>query len=906
MRPGRRPLRAPRVPVVWLLLLFWGSLLAGVARAGPEQDFVKRGRDYYGLFQYEKAKEQFEKAIQLDSSCAEAHFHLGLCLRKLNQIDAALRSLERALELDPEDLDCQKAVASIYIQMAKDQKTAGNRDKTVQFLRKACHAYPQNSHNWVSLFELYQQEGKWSEITKCAALLKKANREALDVGEDKNLQTALVMVANAYKEQQDHARAREFLNLAGMIRHPNDTLLRLKQELAAHSKDVANSYLEEGRALYEKKQYKAALDALLKAQGADSSNQEVNDLLEKIRHEATLADFTQAADEAEKAGNFDAALEHLNRAQAFDPNNVQVQERIASITDFLEKRERAAARRKAEELAKRQAQADKKARLDVFLNAARDNEKKLAFDAALINYQQALALDKANPEILAAIQRTEKAAAEQKARMERFGERFNQAAELVKQDQHDQAYALLKELADDPLNPQARLLPLLIDTCLKLGKFDEAGELTRRLAEVQPESDAVTYYRGAVAFYQGDFAAAREPLYKVYERDRSFRPELSGMIWQLWFDKYKWGLILAGFFLSLQLGKWGYDLFQRLRKAHAEAAVERALASGQYEKLIPLLEQKLSDTGILENRKQLTIARAEAYLRPGRFQEAAQRANEVVQKDARNPQALRILGEAYFQLGETNPDAIEKIHNLFKLDESRRDLLAFLATHFRSIQADHKLAMEVLQKQIALSPDDQETVFYLADLFLKRQNFQAAHVRVFERATKFDPERPEYLHGLIQCLRQANRSEEANRLLEKGQEKWPGSDLFTRRSEAPSHGSRLAARRAPVSLGGAAPESDLPPLPDQAGLPPLPPDEAPLPPPPPLVDNPLASLPSLTDPEPTSQPAPPEPTEAFELPPLPPLTPPAPPAAGGVPCPSCGASNHPREYYCGTCGKPLR
>ncbi len=885
---------------ILLFLYGWTAL-----QAGPEQDFIKRGRDHFGLFQYDKAKENFEKAIQLDPTSAEAHFYLGLCFRKLNQFDPALRAFERSLELDPSDLDCQKALAAMYIQMAKDQKTAGSRDKTILFLSKACAAYPQNSHNWVSLLEMYQQDRRWNEIIKCGPTIKKANRDALDVGDDKNLQTALIIVAMAYKEQQDHAKTKEYLNLAGMIRHPNELLIQLKNDLAAHSKDVANAFLEEGRALFEQKKYKAALDVLLKAQGADSSNQEVNDLVEKIRHEVTLSDFTQAADEAEQKGEFDDALENLNRALAFDATNQKIQDRIASITDFVEKRDRAIARKKAEELARRQAAAEKKGKLDVILKAAQDNEKKGAFDAALISYQQALAFDKGNPEILAAIERAEKGAADQKARLEHFSEEFGRAEALIKDGQHDQAYGVLAELANEPLNPQERLLPPLIEVCLELGKLDEADQHVSKLAGLQPESDAVTYFRGTIAFQRGDLTGAREPLYKIYEKDRAFRPALNGMIWRLWYEKYKWGLFLAAFFLSLQLGKWGLELIARLKKAHAEAAVERALASGQVDQIIPVLEAKLNEPGFVENRKQLTVSLAEAYLRKNRFQEAAQRANEVVQKDSRNAQALRILGEAYFQLGETNSDAIEKIYNLYKLDESRKDLLTFLANHFRSIQADHKLALEVLQKQISLTPDDQETVFYLADLFVKRQNFQAAHQRIFERASRLNPDRPEYVHGLVQCLTQANKADEANRVLEKAQEKWPGSDLFTRRSQVISTGGRFARGSiAPPPVPPLPGEPPLPSLPEETPLPALTDEPGPSTPPPP-PDNPLAALPSLEPETGPDLPAP-VPGEAFELPPLPPLQPAPPPSGEGVVCPSCGASNGPREYYCGTCGKPLR
>ena len=919
--------------VAVILVIQWSSAVF----AGPEQNFIKKGRDYFGLFQYDQARENFNKAIALDPTSGEAQFYLGLCLRKLNQSDAAMKAFERAHELDAENTGCSKALAAMYIQLAKDQKAAGKRGKTITFLSKACNAYPQNCHNWISLLELLQQDRKWNEIMKCGPVIKKANRDALDIGDDKDLQSALIAVANAFKEQQDHVRAREYINLAGMIRQPNEELLKLKQELTDHSKDVASNFLEKGRGLYEKKKPKEALDALAKAQGADPGNQEINDLIDKIRHEVTLSDFTKTADKAEQKGDFDAAIESLKQALTFAENDPAITARIASITDYIEKRDRAVLRKKAIDLADRQVAMEKKLKLDVILKNARESEKRGKFDQALINYKQALAIDADNAEIKAAAEKAEKSAEDQKARLEKFSERIDKAEDLIKQDRHDEAYAILKELAEEPLNPQEKILPAFISTCLKLSNLDEADSLTKKLAALQASSDesdetadAVNYFTGTIAYLRGNLAAAREPLNKIYDKNRNYSPELNGMIWGLRYDKYKWGLFLTAFFISIKLIKVGIELFGKLKKVRAEAAVERALSSGQYDKIIPVLEAKLNDGSFIENRKQLLLALAEAYLKKGRFQDALQRANEVIQKENRNAPAMRIMGEAYFQTGETASDAIEKIYNLFKLDESRKELLTFLANHFRSIQADHKLAIEVLTKHFSFFPDDQETVFYLADLFLKRQSFQAGNQRVFERATRLNPDVPEYFQGSIQCLMQAGKGDEANRVLEKAQEKWPGSDLFQRKFLATGPGSKLprggglglsrpttASLRTMQALPTLLPplENETPattPLPDDGGfvLPPLS-DSDP--------NGPGSEL--LPDLSPTLASAQAPTTHlsgaeggAFELPTLPPL-PPLPPlqttastnaVSDGMVCPSCGASNSQREYYCGTCGKPIR
>lgn len=61
-----------------------------------------RGRAYYGLELFDKAKKDFQKSIKINKSYADAYYHLGLTEIELGDIDAAKVDFEIAAELGNE------------------------------------------------------------------------------------------------------------------------------------------------------------------------------------------------------------------------------------------------------------------------------------------------------------------------------------------------------------------------------------------------------------------------------------------------------------------------------------------------------------------------------------------------------------------------------------------------------------------------------------------------------------------------------------------------------------------------------------------------------------------------------------------------------------------------------------
>lgn len=843
MLPSIPAKRHPRIPVrlVPIGVIFCICISCAIY-ANPAETYLKKGKDYFGLFQYQQAAENLEKAVSLDSSGFEAQYYLGLSLRKLNQLDKAAQVLEQAVKLGPDEDDCRKALGSIYLQFAKDQKQAGNRERMLAFLEKACIAYPQNAPVWVTLYEFWTADRRWQSIADTVKHIKQHNQTALEAGDDTNLQKAFILAAKAFIALRDHGSARDCLTQAGRIHATNDELLRLKTSLTQQSTQAATDLTAEGKAALETGNFKQAIDLLKKAQSAEPANSEIAGLIDQAQKQQTVLDFTSSADAAEKKGDWDAALAHIYRAIEFTEGDKQLEARAASISAFIDRRTEAAEKARTQAIARKQALIDQNQKLAAMLKAAEESEKKGAFEAAALSYQQALAMSKGDPDISTALDRVQKAASEEKQRLETFKTRFSEAMrKLDEGDKPDEAFALFKELADDPRNPRLELLPCLLKTSAALQKWDEAAAFLAELSSIASESDHIDYYTGLLAFQKGEYQNAKEPFEALLKRNPTYATDIGSMLWKIRFEKYKPGIYLSLFFLLCWLYKPIVNFFRNFREARADGAIESALSRGRYAEVIPLLEARLADSGNARNRKQLTVSLADAYLRQGRPAEAATQAAIIVAKDPRNPNAQRILGEATFQLGDRSAEGLERIMALYKLDENRKDVLAFLAAQFRTGKHESKTALDILTRQFQIVPDDRETLFYLADLYEKRQSFSAATLKIFERAMRFAPDKPRYHVCLASCLLQAGKQGEATRTIEKAIEKWPDDqDLLRLRAPASAekvqeHLDRMSGEKGNLGLSaGCTPSGDQ------------------------------------------------------------------------VACPHCGKPNPPREYYCGSCGKPIR
>jgi tetratricopeptide (TPR) repeat protein len=95
------------------------------------REFVTQGNEFFKIKDFSSAVEFYQKAIQIEPNCSLAYFNLGQTQRFLNQTDAAIGSLERALNLNYPDK------AANYLALAASYSAKGQRENSTDVFTKA-------------------------------------------------------------------------------------------------------------------------------------------------------------------------------------------------------------------------------------------------------------------------------------------------------------------------------------------------------------------------------------------------------------------------------------------------------------------------------------------------------------------------------------------------------------------------------------------------------------------------------------------------------------------------------------------------------------------------------------------------------------------------------------------------
>ncbi|MBF0407082.1 MAG: tetratricopeptide repeat protein [Candidatus Riflebacteria bacterium] len=841
-------------------LLFFISISLSL-RAGPYDDYLKTGRDHLNLFHYKEACDFFKKAVEVNPSKAEAYYFLGITQRKLNNIDVAITSLEKALAIDSSDLDTQKALAGIYIKLAKDFRESNNRGEMLKFLKKSIYAYPQNTSGAVTLFDMLAREQKWDEIISLAERFKKLNKDAIDAGDDKNLQISLTWIAQAFFETKQMGKAREFVRAAGMIRNPNDHLARLQKSLPEETKIVTESFAVEAKELINKGDLKNALEKLKLAQSANPDDMEVKGLLEKTQDKIDLNSYLQKAEESEKAGNFPEALENLNRAIGLDEENATLRKKAEELNNKLDAAEKIKAQKRNAELAEKKAVYDREKKLNSLLKAAKENETRGSFDSAKIIYEQALQMAPERKDIQVLLDATVENSRKMSDRIEKIGKNLSLASKMISEEKHDEAFALLKDALEEKLASKTQIYPLIIETAIKLNLLDQAEMYSDKYSDLASTSPQLKYYKALIAFKNEKYPEAGELLSAIPKTFNDHSGEISSMKWTVSYHKYKYGLYLFILIFGWKVVFWIISEIKSVLKSSRIAKLESLLSNGKYDQAISIIESCLNNNEEIPNRKAVITSLSDAYLKVNRPHDAKEKALEVLAKDPKNAVASRVLGEASFQLADTSSEGIERITSLLKIDENRKDVIGFLTNYYKSNNYDSKQATDIYHKYLILFPDDADTLLYLAEIYLKRSYFSSTSQKIFEKASKYSPDKPEFLHSYAQCLIQSGKKDEGEKVMEAGAKKWPDSSFFVARKFQTETTSSQKIALKPNKISLKTPTTTY-------------------------EDSDAGDSPAIAFKMPTNQAKKPS-------------------AGEGILCKNCNTENNTREYYCTKCGKPL-
>lgn len=103
--------RIARLTAVFLMVALFAGCTTGVCLFAPKapgqavasENNFENGVKQYNMGHYKQAIHQFEKAIEKDPTNFKAYYYLGLSHKGDGLIDSALKYLQKAIDLNPND-----------------------------------------------------------------------------------------------------------------------------------------------------------------------------------------------------------------------------------------------------------------------------------------------------------------------------------------------------------------------------------------------------------------------------------------------------------------------------------------------------------------------------------------------------------------------------------------------------------------------------------------------------------------------------------------------------------------------------------------------------------------------------------------------------------------------------------
>jgi len=108
---------------------------------------------------YERAAENFSKAVELDPTMVSAFSNLGYCLRKTGKLDESLKAYNSALKLDPKYAQAREYLGETYLAMDDLEKANGE----LKFLSEMKSAYADTLAQSIDIYKLKQMSKKMNE-----------------------------------------------------------------------------------------------------------------------------------------------------------------------------------------------------------------------------------------------------------------------------------------------------------------------------------------------------------------------------------------------------------------------------------------------------------------------------------------------------------------------------------------------------------------------------------------------------------------------------------------------------------------------------------------------------------------------------------------------------------------------
>lgn len=167
------------------IILFLLIVVSGFLIADMQYDaYMNGGKIDYKDGRYERAYEQFSKAVERKPDDPMARYWLGLVSSKLEKYEEAVENFEKAFELKPElinklaDKPTEKnTVVQAYISVGEARLNQQNYEEAIKFTERAYELDKENTALLTRLSNLYFNTGDTTKLREVGERLVKENED---------------------------------------------------------------------------------------------------------------------------------------------------------------------------------------------------------------------------------------------------------------------------------------------------------------------------------------------------------------------------------------------------------------------------------------------------------------------------------------------------------------------------------------------------------------------------------------------------------------------------------------------------------------------------------------------------------------------------------------------------------
>ena len=176
------------------------------------EDFFTKGQKYEDEQRWSEAFSAYTEVLKHDPTNAAAHYRLGLVSERLGATDAALKSYQESLRLNPNMKEARTALEGYYLNQGVALRRGGQSDEAIRAFQQALSFNPSSASAHLELGQEFEQRNQLDEALR-------EYQEAVRLDPEKSVPHAHLAALYSRQGQYEQA-AREFQEVLRL--NPND------------------------------------------------------------------------------------------------------------------------------------------------------------------------------------------------------------------------------------------------------------------------------------------------------------------------------------------------------------------------------------------------------------------------------------------------------------------------------------------------------------------------------------------------------------------------------------------------------------------------------------------------------------------------------------------------------------